>query len=215
MKRSSRNIPILNETIFRPLSLMPHGDLRKLKYHSPMYEDTYRHEFATALGTSFLRITESTLPIGALKATRGLLIRRSGWARQRNRVVLTHDLDFGVLLSMAQEAGPSVIQVRTQDVTPEAIGSLVLTALKKHKEAIDRGALLSIQAAKFACTGLADKEDQPRGTAARNGRRGEHLARERPEGGRCIEQTGTPPRERVLEDRERQRDHRVSFSACE
>ena len=31
-------------------------------------------------------------------------------------------------------AGPSVIQVRTQDVTPEAIGSLVLTALEKHGE---------------------------------------------------------------------------------
>ena len=45
------------------------------------------------------------------------------WARERNCVVLTHDLDFGVLLSMTQQAGPSVIQVRTQDVTPEAIGS--------------------------------------------------------------------------------------------
>ena len=68
------------------------------------------------------------------------------WARQRNCVVFTHDLDFGILLSMAQEAGPSVIQIRTQDVTPEAIGSLVLTALGKHKHELDQGALLSIQA---------------------------------------------------------------------
>lgn len=68
------------------------------------------------------------------------------WARQRNCVVFTHDLDFGVLLSMVQEAGPSVIQIRTQDVTPEAIGSLVLNALGKHKDALDQGALLSIQA---------------------------------------------------------------------
>ena len=59
--------------------------------------------------------------------------------------MLTHDLDFGVLLSMTQKVGPSVIQVRTQDVTPEAIGSLVLAALKKHWEELDRGALLSIQ----------------------------------------------------------------------
>lgn len=35
------------------------------------------------------------------------------WARNRNCVVFTHDLDFEVLLSMTQEAGPSVIQVRT------------------------------------------------------------------------------------------------------
>ncbi len=47
---------------------------------------------------------------------------------------------------MVQEAGPSVIQIRTQDVTPEAIGSLVLNALGKHKDALDQGALLSIQA---------------------------------------------------------------------
>jgi predicted nuclease of predicted toxin-antitoxin system len=40
---------------------------------------------------------------------------------------------------------PSVTQVRTQDVTPEAIGSLVLIALEKHREALDQGALLSIQ----------------------------------------------------------------------
>jgi predicted nuclease of predicted toxin-antitoxin system len=67
------------------------------------------------------------------------------WARARNHVVFTHDLDFGVLLSMTQEAGPSVIQVSTQDVTPEAIGSLVVAALQKHGEALDRGAILSIQ----------------------------------------------------------------------
>lgn len=67
------------------------------------------------------------------------------WARDTGRVLLTHDLDFGVLLSMTAEAGPSVIQVRTQDVTPEAIGTLVLAALEKHREALDRGALLSIQ----------------------------------------------------------------------
>ncbi len=46
---------------------------------------------------------------------------------------------------MTQEVGPSVIQVRTQDVTPEAIGSLMVTALEKHREALDKGALLSIQ----------------------------------------------------------------------
>ncbi len=67
------------------------------------------------------------------------------WAREKNCIVLTHDLDFGVLLSMTAKAGPSVIQVRTQDVTPEATGSLVLAALNKHKEALERGALLSIQ----------------------------------------------------------------------
>ena len=67
------------------------------------------------------------------------------WAREKGCTVLTHDLDFGVLLSMTAESGPSVIQVRTEDVTPEAIGSLVLAAIENHSEALQRGALLSIQ----------------------------------------------------------------------
>ncbi len=67
------------------------------------------------------------------------------WAREKGYVVFTHDLDFGLLLSMTQEAGPSVVQVRTQDVTPEAIGSVVIAALAEHADSIDRGALLSIQ----------------------------------------------------------------------
>ena len=67
------------------------------------------------------------------------------WARQHNHVVLTHDLDFSVLLSLTREAGPSVIQVRTQDVTPEAIGSSVLVAARDQEEALTQGAIVSIQ----------------------------------------------------------------------
>jgi predicted nuclease of predicted toxin-antitoxin system len=67
------------------------------------------------------------------------------WAREKGFVVLTHDLDFGLLLSMTQEGGPSVVQVRTQDVTPEAIGAVVIATLSKHADSLDHGALLSIQ----------------------------------------------------------------------
>jgi len=48
-------------------------------------------------------------------------------------------------LSMTREAGPSVIQVRTQDVTPEAIGSLVLAAAREHEAALNQGAIVTIQ----------------------------------------------------------------------
>jgi predicted nuclease of predicted toxin-antitoxin system len=67
------------------------------------------------------------------------------WAREKNYIVFTHDLDFSVLLSMTHETGPSVIQVRTQDVTPEAVGSLMMAALYEHREVLERGAVLSIQ----------------------------------------------------------------------
>jgi predicted nuclease of predicted toxin-antitoxin system len=42
------------------------------------------------------------------------------WAPAHEHVVFTHDLDFGALLAMTHATGPSVIQVRTQDVFPEA-----------------------------------------------------------------------------------------------
>lgn len=38
------------------------------------------------------------------------------WAREHQHVVFTHDLDFGTLLALTRASGPSVIQVRAQDV---------------------------------------------------------------------------------------------------
>ena len=52
-------------------------------------------------------------------------------------------------MSMTREAGPSVIQVRTQDVTPEAIGSLVLAAAREHEAALNQGAIVTIQRQRF------------------------------------------------------------------
>jgi predicted nuclease of predicted toxin-antitoxin system len=41
------------------------------------------------------------------------------WARENGHVVLTHDLDFGTLLALTRANGPSVVQVRAQDVLPQ------------------------------------------------------------------------------------------------
>jgi predicted nuclease of predicted toxin-antitoxin system len=124
---------------------MPHGGPKKLRCPSSLHEDPGRHEPA-ARWVSFLvehGIEASHWSVeGDMRAPDTELL---WWARERGCIVLTHDLDFGLLLSMTQESGPSVIQVRTQDVTPEAIGSLVLTALRGRAEALARGALLSIQ----------------------------------------------------------------------
>jgi predicted nuclease of predicted toxin-antitoxin system len=68
------------------------------------------------------------------------------FVRNKNFVIITHDLDFSALLSRTRRFGPSVIQVRTQDVTPKAIGNIVLAALKEHRKEIDTGAIVSINA---------------------------------------------------------------------
>jgi predicted nuclease of predicted toxin-antitoxin system len=69
------------------------------------------------------------------------------WARQNGCVVFTHDLDFGTMLALTQADGPSVIQVRTQDVTPAAIEKLVVNALRQFQKELDRGALIVLDEA--------------------------------------------------------------------
>ncbi len=66
------------------------------------------------------------------------------WARREGYVVLTHDLDFGALLAATQMQGPSVLQIRTQDVLPEALGSRVVQILRQYGEVLAQGALVTV-----------------------------------------------------------------------
>lgn len=66
------------------------------------------------------------------------------WAKQHDHAVFTHDLDFGTMLALTQAESPSVIQVRTQDVTPSAIGRLVVNALRQFQSELERGALIVV-----------------------------------------------------------------------
>ena len=66
------------------------------------------------------------------------------WARDNDYIVFTHDLDFSALLAATQGEGPSVIQVRTQNVLPEAIGTLVINAVKQFQHELEKGALITI-----------------------------------------------------------------------
>ncbi len=70
------------------------------------------------------------------------------WAREHGSVVFTHDLDFGTLLALTKAEGPSVIQVRTQDVTPQAIGRLVVRTLQQFEKELEQGALVVIDEAR-------------------------------------------------------------------
>ena len=68
------------------------------------------------------------------------------WARDNQAVVFTHDLDFGILLAHTQAGRPSVIQVRVQNVAPASLGSTVVAAIKTHREALEAGALVTVDA---------------------------------------------------------------------
>jgi len=66
------------------------------------------------------------------------------WAQREGYVVLTHDLDFGTLLAATKMQGPSVLQIRTQDVMPEVLVSRVVQILQQYGEVLEQGALVTV-----------------------------------------------------------------------
>ena len=66
------------------------------------------------------------------------------WARANGYGVFTHDLDFGAMLALTNAEAPSVIQVRTQDVTPAHLEIAVAAVLRDCEAALEAGALVVV-----------------------------------------------------------------------
>ena len=79
--------------------------------------------------------------VGEYTATDRLIM---AYAKEHGYTVFTHDMDFGALLAAARARSPSVIQIRTQNVLPEAIGDLVVNAIRQFAEELQRGALITV-----------------------------------------------------------------------
>jgi len=70
------------------------------------------------------------------------------WAQANGYVVFTHDLDFGTMLALTHASGPSVIQIRGQNVLPDHMASIVVAALTQHKTDLNAGALVVVDESK-------------------------------------------------------------------
>ena len=70
------------------------------------------------------------------------------WARTNSYVVFTHDLDFGATLALTQAEGPSVIQVRTQDVTPDHLQAALIDVLDTNGSLLESGCLIVLDEAR-------------------------------------------------------------------
>jgi len=66
------------------------------------------------------------------------------WARQHGYVVFAHDLDFGAILAATDANAPSVIRIRTQDVTPDHSVDILLAVLQRYGKELSEGALISV-----------------------------------------------------------------------
>ena len=69
------------------------------------------------------------------------------WANEHEFVLITNDLDFSAILAAGAANGPSVVQIRTQDLLSDIVVNTVAQALEAHRKDIERGALLSIDEA--------------------------------------------------------------------
>lgn len=70
------------------------------------------------------------------------------WAKSNGYIVFTHNLDFGALLAATQTLGPSVIQIRTQDIMPQSLGNKIVRLVKQFETMLDSGVLISVDEAR-------------------------------------------------------------------
>lgn len=66
------------------------------------------------------------------------------WAKVHGYCVVTNDLDFSAILAATRADGPSVIQVRGQDLTPGTLGQTLIAVLRAHADALTDGAILTL-----------------------------------------------------------------------
>ena len=66
------------------------------------------------------------------------------WAIAHGRIVFTHDLDFGTMLALTHAAGPSVLQVRAENILPDYLAGSVIAALNQHEADLSSGALVVV-----------------------------------------------------------------------
>ena len=66
------------------------------------------------------------------------------YAAKYDYVVLTHDLDFSAMLAATQGTKPSVVQIRSENLSPAVIGDPLIAALQQMAPELAAGALLTV-----------------------------------------------------------------------
>lgn len=79
--------------------------------------------------------------IGSADAKDPVIMR---WALDNGHIVFTHDLDFGTALALSHGGGPSVLQLRSQEVMPTIMGDVVTRVVIRHQEELESGALVVV-----------------------------------------------------------------------
>jgi hypothetical protein len=71
-------------------------------------------------------------------------LKEKNRADENDHVLVTHDLDFGSLLAAGAGSGPSVVQIRVQDITPAGSDQLLIDTLRRFERELKEGVLISV-----------------------------------------------------------------------
>lgn len=66
------------------------------------------------------------------------------WAVDNDHIVFTHDLDFGHLLAATNASGPSVVQIRANNILPDSLGERMVLILRDMETVLTDGALVVV-----------------------------------------------------------------------
>ena len=79
--------------------------------------------------------------IGAANAPDTVIME---YAKVNDFSILTHDLDFSAILAVSRTNKPSVIQLRTSNISPESSADLVIRTIRKLSSDIEKGAIVTV-----------------------------------------------------------------------
>lgn len=65
-------------------------------------------------------------------------------AQAEERIIVTHDLDFGRIVALSKSTVPSIITLRLTNMTPTRVNAALSTALTEVAEPLSTGALATI-----------------------------------------------------------------------
>jgi predicted nuclease of predicted toxin-antitoxin system len=81
------------------------------------------------------------------------------FARDHDYVVLTYDLDFSAILAGTKSLKPSVVQIRSGNISPEHLGPAIVPFLRQMATELENGAVLTIDLSKSRLRLLPLKAD--------------------------------------------------------
>lgn len=80
-------------------------------------------------------------------------------ARDEERILLTHDLDFGEIVALSGTRLPSVITFRLRNMRPHQVNSYLHAIITQHQGILEQGAIVTVAAGRIRVRLLPLKAD--------------------------------------------------------